>query len=837
MTLELKKLATLGESPQDSQFEQAFSNLAHTYLKERVPKLLDYEVGFQLLDKNKDNTHAVGIMGFKVGPQWLYVPLFFLNGDIKGHEMLYLKNQDLLVPNTDRMVSFILGQYKPLLGESVTKELSQIGVVPPYFSQLTRSPTVTKFAAVKNWKPWVIEALPFIAKLAYTPVARETGLLKKYITETADQTIPYLWKKVAFIMPSFFYDLLEAEPAIKKMTIVIVKKKGDSSLISDTLSKLKGMLECGFCDNFEDGIITEDEEESEVEEPELEQKDNKKGKEKKKKKTEGKKEHQKKSSVLKDYINQELSKFKNVSVFSLQNSINSNSVISKEAAEVSLVEGDIVIRDNRPPQYRTKLVPVEALYSNYTKIRNPSESGIYDVLTRPHVVRKCAVVVHPYGPMGRLPGVLVIDVENGQWTYAQQQHVWVIKQYEKEEWRKFYESGKELTSLPHRGIFILYDQYGNSTTPMTYEYEDERDERKEHWTEIYDVMMVNTYIPHPAFTVQYPEDYLVDEKTHSYYVKGRTPARRAHLPPYTDAFRGDEKLNGYSSFAGYLKGTARILLSKSSHGKLRYTTEGMMVVPSYFRYKTLANKPLLRLGHSNDIYLGLLSHTEPLNVRYKESSYSINNGQWVNKFKAIKTLIEDIGLDKEEALKVINEVEKKGSYVARVKQGVFLSTTGPSAPSFPNVIPADDMMTGGMVNSISPMFATVAVPDLSSASYDRSMYDPRGPDPQLAMAAQQAKDYEMKEVFDVAALGALLKANNQNDIIDKYLYDIIKGMDRVGRILFLYYWHADKFQERYGLQNLADLEDAMRDVFERLGELVLDLKVKRLPNMESILSA
>jgi len=56
-------------------FEQAFSNLAHAYLKDKAPQLLNYELGFQLLDKNEDNNKAAGMFGFKVGSQMMYAPV------------------------------------------------------------------------------------------------------------------------------------------------------------------------------------------------------------------------------------------------------------------------------------------------------------------------------------------------------------------------------------------------------------------------------------------------------------------------------------------------------------------------------------------------------------------------------------------------------------------------------------------------------------------------------------------------------------------------------------------------------------------------------------------
>ena len=80
------KLAELGGDGQDIPFEQALSNLAHAYLRDKAPGLLDFEVGFQLLERNQENTKAVGVVAFKVGSMWLYVPIFFLRGELKGHE-------------------------------------------------------------------------------------------------------------------------------------------------------------------------------------------------------------------------------------------------------------------------------------------------------------------------------------------------------------------------------------------------------------------------------------------------------------------------------------------------------------------------------------------------------------------------------------------------------------------------------------------------------------------------------------------------------------------------------------------------------------------------------
>ncbi|HEX4589085.1 MAG TPA: hypothetical protein VH120_04105, partial [Gemmataceae bacterium] len=130
---------------QDQAFEQAFANLAHAYLKDRAPGLLDYEVGFQLLERNEDNSKAVGVRGFKVGSQILFAPVFFIDGDLKGHELLYIKNDDQFVPLKENWINYLL-QKKPMtLGEGIHRDTRRVGVRRPSLNRLVHSPT--KFAS------------------------------------------------------------------------------------------------------------------------------------------------------------------------------------------------------------------------------------------------------------------------------------------------------------------------------------------------------------------------------------------------------------------------------------------------------------------------------------------------------------------------------------------------------------------------------------------------------------------------------------------------------------------------------------------------------------------
>ncbi len=124
----------------DQSFELAFSNIAHAFLRSRAPGLLDHEIGFQVIDTSDDNKKAVGVFAFKVGSQWVFAPVFFLSGDLKGYELLYLKNQDMFVPLSEAWINYLLNRKPNLLGDSVSRNSRSLGVVPPDMSQLARAP-------------------------------------------------------------------------------------------------------------------------------------------------------------------------------------------------------------------------------------------------------------------------------------------------------------------------------------------------------------------------------------------------------------------------------------------------------------------------------------------------------------------------------------------------------------------------------------------------------------------------------------------------------------------------------------------------------------------------
>jgi len=100
--------------------------------------------------------------------------------------------------------------------------------------------------------------------------------------------------------------------------------------------------------------------------------------------------------------------------------------------------------------------------------------------------------------------------------------------------------------------------------------------------------------------------------------------------------------------------------------------------------------------------------------------------------------------------------------------------------------------------------------------------------------ATEAGQTGQKEVFDTAVLGGLVKKVDLDSAIDRFLGDLIIGLDRVGRILFMFYWHQDKFEERYGQEELRELEDSLKSTFKSVGDVVLFLKKRTVEPASSM---
>jgi hypothetical protein len=160
----------------------------------------------------------------------------------------------------------------------------------------------------------------------------------------------------------------------------------------------------------------------------------------------------------------------------------------------------------------------------------------------------------------------------------------------------------------------------------------------------------------------------------------------------------------------------------------------------------------------------------------------------------------------------------------------YLTHGGPYAPGLPEPPYGSTSAMGQGFNAQFPQDQLLSVPDMRTDPANQQFYQLQGmnPDPQAVNLAQQAASTGQKEVFDTAMIGSLLKATRDDLMVDRHLEPLLKGLDRVGRLLFIFYWNQDKFADRYGQADMPELEDTLRGTFEQLGDLVLFLKQRAI---------
>ena len=813
------KVADMGGG-QDMPFEQAFGNLAHAYLQDKAPALLDYEVGFQLVDRNQESTKAVGVFGFKVGDKWLYAPIFFVNGDMKGHDLLYLKDQDLFVPLQENWLNYIMNRKPSVLGEGVDKDLTQLGVQPPNLYQVTRSPA--KYAGDKRSEieailamrghnkmaKWVLDVLPDLAYFATTSPLHD----EKYAgIRNALDVVKLAGDRgvKALALHCQYY------PELQATLDEVYGAENIDAAVKEAASRYEptSILDHGAF-KLVDGKLTDTRSPSPADLITKQAEDDD---------DDGKGKSKGRASVhVISYTR----------VMELGRSPTKGTTIDYDSDDKSsLLKGEMKIKDERPDEDVSVAFDIDIPQ----KLQSPSETGLYEVLTKPGEFKKCLVVFGPYSAKGRKTFCTVVDTESGAWTNAHNSEIWTKTHYQRELFEKWYKDKDKGSVGDGQKLIIL--PTGQATLPFhSHEDVDAGD------LDAHDVCFSECSSKVRAGSLPqriHPEGEPLSEG----------PGSLCHCGQKI-VFTGRE--------GTALKAMGKELLVPKEHKvvtlKRGYSDEGAV----------------LQLGTLVDFQMGLIKSGElqQIDLRHTGSTVRINGGREMTEQNSLVALVVDHGFREKQARDMLDIAKEKKAQRFLVKyaakgsrrhhQGTWeLQRSAPGAPPFPEPTIGADPMTGGQVPTLPVLEASIPVPGMQAMVYDRSVYDPRPgmysqphmvdsssprkhnerskraadegvapPDQKTVETAMQAAQSGQKEVFDTAMIGSLLKSVRDDSMIDQFKPDLMKGMDRLGRILFMYYWHKDEFEDRYGKEDLPELEDGLRNAFESVGNVILFLLQK-----------
>jgi len=787
----MTKRAELGGDGQDLPFEQAFSNLAHAYLRDKAPSLLDHELGFQLLDRNQENTKAVGVFGFKVGSHMLYAPVFFLQGDLKGHELLYIKNQDMFVPLKENWLNYILNRKPNILGENVDRNTSQLGVEQPDLNRLSKSPW--KYASAVP--PWVNEFMPKACATALTDVGQEMDAwdteldLKKFCKQANLDSLQVLVKAA------------QKYPVIARE---IIEHHGDLEFLSGAVKVASSRVKTA-------GSVLDPTPRAHVPA------------------TTG--------SVLDEPAWQHPIKTGALKVISFDATIQTSlpDSVSEEDKE-KLLRNGVLIKDDREGEE----VSIPYNIRTEQKLFNPQETGVYMVLTKEREFKKCFVAISPVGPSGRVGFATCVRLDGDpNWVNCHPTRLWCNSRIEGEDFDKWYEGLSDRDSLPtsetRRFMLVGPGRHTNATLP----FKVEKSLGDERGGQVYEV----DFSDHANY--RYSESLLAP-------TRGRGYAWDATDSDYHEGSSYDKWEDGQRIHMDAKDGTQirssmgdvwtptdfKVLPVEPTKGdKERAKKDDDCCMSICCGSEGQSDSPPLRPGNILDAELEIMTKTSGLRMLADDISVTVGD-QTMTRQEGLIHLVVDHGFREDishELIKRAQDAKRQGkTFRCQVKYAFgqadpYLTAGAPGAPGFPGPEMGADNMMGTSVPTQSASEHEIAVPGMQGQG-NEGVYRPYNETGESMDfdTIQNAMQSGQKEVFDTAMISSMLKAVRDDTMIDRYLPDLIKGMDRIGRILFMFYWHGDTFADRYGKQDMPELEDSLRNAFEMMGDTILFLKQKTI---------
>ena len=763
-----QKKAELGGDGNDTQFEQSFSNLAHAYLKDKAPGLLDYEVGFELMERNEDNTKAVGLFGFKVGSQWLYAPVFFINGDLKGHELLYLKDQDQFVPLKENWLNYILRRKPASLGKKTDQNMARLGFLSPDLQAFSRPPA--KFAAAEvSDREIMKEGIKLFAKFACTNPSNDV----KYNNLL---TLDSFLTKEAFSGRHTYGEIVKALIGTCERfprTSEAIDKLYGTGLIKDAVARLKSIPA--------DDVLS--------------------------------------GSDIKVNAGEKQA----LTIIVRSFSASSDGVMNtSEPEKQKLLTDGVIFRDARTKDDTAIAYRVQ----EPTSLENPPTTGVYDLLVSPFSMMKTVIFLMPHGPRGRQEFATVVSYEGDKnWINSHPGNLFTRpprdggqdapeSKNSGQSFAKFFESLPAISSLAKGNVYMAVSESGDASVP----FEILKDEGNSDGTNNYRVR----------------------------YLDWASQPKPSYLPNVVrKGSYGDFNMDNL----GVIGGGDRLHVTDKPGVRIK-AIKGQLYIPGNFKVIKLEGDSCcgdgsITPGNLTDLQHAIYQKTAALKVRHTGSEVDVN-GRLLEPQEALIHLVRDVSLSEKQARAILGEA--KASKVAEYRiyrpekedAGDLIKSAAPgdpidmsmmggtSAPAFPMQPTGMEQTLLGSVQSSYPL--QQALPAMSSQSLqaNSAVYDPKLPDPKTMAIGYNAAQTGQKEVFDTSMIGTLVKSVRDDTMVDRHLGDLMDGLDKVGRILFSFYWHKDKFEDRYGKKDIPELEDNLRNSFEQLGDLLLFLKQKTI---------
>jgi len=109
------------ERPDQTQMESDFSQMAFQFVQDRAADLGPYMLGFEVVERDDDGSKVCGVFGYKIGKAYYLVPVFFINGQIKGINSIYSKDSNTFSPLTQGYIDKLTSKDTIELGKQINR--------------------------------------------------------------------------------------------------------------------------------------------------------------------------------------------------------------------------------------------------------------------------------------------------------------------------------------------------------------------------------------------------------------------------------------------------------------------------------------------------------------------------------------------------------------------------------------------------------------------------------------------------------------------------------------------------------------------------------------------
>lgn len=764
---DFKKYAGI-ESADEIQLEQDFANMAFAFLQDRARDLLPYLLGFEVVEREEDGSKAIGIFGFKVGDEYYYVPSFFTNGQVRGMDLLFSKRTNSFIPLREAWINYILNRQAITLGRSAPNPRAlQNDLEHPDFDFVASPPNIKRGGDVHEITHDGFDTWNALQKSAVDALDNDNDFREAFacaISRVEGSELPL--DKSAESDLTRWLNTTGGLRAMDALTDHIQKQATYGDAMMQFYTGLTELV---------DAIgVTGD--------PTIE---------------------------------------KHASEFKVITTPESD---SDGTTRQTLVRDGFAVIDKRRTESKSELLDVDYAQS----FTNPTGSGRYNILLRTGAVKDAWVCEGTAG----FPAYIVVDPTNRAYFIAETAAV-LLEGGPESDKTSVYDAAGVLNRMKPDHKYILVDATGKATAPFIVKSiiteNRRRTQIKIRWTD---------YVEHKAGN----------------YSTGS--AGRANN--YVGATTGVEFLQ-FATHKGELTQAGRKLVVPENwkalevHSKDDYELFSGTEQPAYDTdaYKTYEKKRDTFRNAIADFAPGdivdlsvliqkqgmcdLVIESDPVCTAFNFTLNGFNEGPYGYKTAAVR-LAKDYCVDGSEAVDLLRQAQVSGKVKCFIKfaQGVgaFIPEPPPQAMGYDDY--SDVPIQYGQTGTYSGHSVGMPQVDYSLAG-NKGMHEGAqvGGGSGGYQADQEAMDLAIqagragqRHIFDHATIGGLSRLYDPSSVIDSYIPDLSKALDRIGRILFIFYWKNEEFSDRYGSEDMGEMEDTLRGVFKSFGDLVLKLRQK-----------